>query len=409
MNVAYCGLLLPEEKKLSERSKERLSGISGHKVTMATIKGIDANLDTPVTVFNIINTLNYPHFPQLIFPTEQWSHMLNSEDWHIGYMNIIGIKYITQTVNLYRKLSEWIKKRGNEECIICVHYIYYPAMLAACLCKKRYKTQVKLCLNTGDIPGKFGLGSQVQSSLKDFLIRNVIEKGIMSMAKSFDNFVFVTEDMATAFDVKEKPHVIIEGTYIRPQYAEEYEIYSNFENKKKRIFYAGALRPEYGIEHLLRAFSMIRDNDFELILAGGGPSEDTIKKFAEQDSRIHFLGFITPQEVLKQQKKATVLVSPRTSELEYVKYSFPSKSLDSLASGVPYVAHKLPCDPPEYKDYIQYADNESDEGLKDKLYEICSLSTEERRALGRKAMNFILTEKNPDNLCKKIVEMWRNA
>ena len=80
MNIAYCSLLLPEEKRLSERSKERLSGISGHKVTVATIKGIDENLDSPVTIFNIINTLNYPHFPQLIFPTEQWSHAEYSKD-----------------------------------------------------------------------------------------------------------------------------------------------------------------------------------------------------------------------------------------------------------------------------------------------------------------------------------------
>ncbi len=407
MNIAYCSLLLPEEKKLSERSKERLSGISGHKVTTATIKGIDANLDSPVTIFNIINTLNYPHFPQLIFPTEQWSHAECSKDWHIGYVNIIGIKYIMQTLTLYWKLSSWIKSKNNEACIICVQYIYYPAMLAACLLKKRYKKQVKLCLNTGDIPGKFGLKSQVKSGLKDFLIRNVIEKRIMSMAKFFDNFVFVTEDMATAFDVKEKPHVVVEGTYINPKYAEE-EIYLNSEDKKKRIFYAGALRPEYGIEHLLRAFSMIKDNDFELVIAGGGTSEDLIKQFEKKDSRIKFLGFITPQEVLKQQKRATVLVSPRTSELEYVKYSFPSKALDSLASGVPYVAHKLPCDPPEYGNYIQYADNESDEALRNKLYDICCLSQMERNEIGKAAMDFILKEKSPEKICKKIVDMWRN-
>ena len=44
MKVAFCGLLLPEEKGLTKRAKRRLPGISGHKVTSSLIDGIDANL-----------------------------------------------------------------------------------------------------------------------------------------------------------------------------------------------------------------------------------------------------------------------------------------------------------------------------------------------------------------------------
>lgn len=40
MNIAYCSMLLPEEKKLAERSKERLSGISLHRFTGALIQGL---------------------------------------------------------------------------------------------------------------------------------------------------------------------------------------------------------------------------------------------------------------------------------------------------------------------------------------------------------------------------------
>ena len=71
MKIAYCSLLLPEEKRLAERTRGRLPGVSLHKFTRALIKGLDENLTEPIKVLNIINTLNYPNFPDLIFKTEK--------------------------------------------------------------------------------------------------------------------------------------------------------------------------------------------------------------------------------------------------------------------------------------------------------------------------------------------------
>lgn len=404
MNVAYCSLLLPEEKKLSERTKERLSGISGHKVTKAEIYGIDSNLDSPVNIFNIINTVNYPKFPQLVFPDEVWNHTSISDhvDYHLGYINLFGIKYITQYRSMKKALKKWANEH-QEPCMICVHNIFLPAMLAAVHVAKKNKSKIKLCLNTGDIPGKYGLQSQFKKNIKQILTGELVDKSVLRLAKMFDCFVFVTADMAKAFEVADKPFTVVECTYLEPEYANG-KIIS--ESDKKRIFYAGSIREEYGIGHLLRAFSLIKDEDYELVIAGGGSGEDLVKKYANKDSRIKFLGFITPQEVLQWQLSSYVLVSPRQSNREYVKYSFPSKSVDSLATGVPYVAHKLPCDPPEYAGYINYPDGESDEDLKEKIMEICEMSTEERRAIGRRGQQFILKEKNPKVMTKRIVDMW---
>ncbi len=406
MNVAYCSLLLPEEKKLAERAKERLSGISGHKVTYAAIKGIDENLHHPVTVFNIINTLNYPKFPQVIFHEEKWSHVGGSKDWHIGYINLFGIKYVTQAVNLHKKLRKWVRSRGHGKCLVCVHYIYYPAMLAAAWLKKEYGNRVVLCLNTGDVPGKYGLCPQEKMNLKRFLIEQIVDKGIMKMADAFDCFVFATKDMAEAFDVNSKPFVVLECVYTPPVASNAIEPEKKVMRNKKIVFYAGALREEYGIGHLLRAFSLIRDPDYRLVLAGGGSAEKEVRKAAKKDSRIKYIGFISPKEVVGWQQRSTVLINPRTSGLDYVKYSFPSKSVDSLASGKPYIAHKLPCDPPEYGQYIQYADDETDKGLRDKIVEICEMPEKEREWIGNKGKMFILNEKNPKAMCERIVDMW---
>lgn len=404
MKVAYCSLLLPEEKKLVERTKERLSGVSLHKLASAVIKGLDSNLDEPLDVFNIINTVNYPGFPQIVFRTEKWCHAEGAEDWHIGYINLFGIKYITQCVGMYRKLKKWVKKQ-KEKCVICVHHIYFPAMLATYMVKLKYSDKVSICLFTGDMNGKYGLPSQDCKKLKTRMI-GFLENGIDSLARKFDSYILVTKPMAEAFGVEEKPYTVLECVYS----GEEKDVEQCLpikSRKEKIIFYAGAIREEYGIMHLLRAFSLIEDVNFRLWIAGGGKAEAAVKEYASKDKRVEFKGFITPKEVAELQNEATIVVSPRTSELDFVKYSFPGKTMECLTSGKPYVAHCLPCDPPEYAEYIQYAADDSDEALMRKIVEVCNLSDEERRKIAEQACAFIVREKNPQRMCEKVTEMWR--
>lgn len=405
MHIAYCSLLLPEEKRIAERAKKRLPGISLHKFTSAILRGLDENLDGGVDVFNIINTRNYPDFPQLVFKTEKWSHKEGANDWHISYVNLFGIKYMTQAEGLYRKLCKWVASKGDEPCLICVHHIYFPAMYAATKVKRKFGDQVKLCLITGDMNGAFGLAAQTGNCLKQRLTLR-LEKKVDQLAKGFDCFVFATEHMAQAFGVEDKPFTVVECAYAEPSYYSSLEDTSD--ESEKIIFYAGALREEYGIPHLLRAFSMIEGENYRLWLAGGGNAEHIIAEFAEKDPRIEFLGFITPQEVDLRQKRATVLISARTTEYAFVKYSFPSKTMEGLASGKPYIAHRLPCDPPEYADYILYAE-ESDEALRDKMVQVCELPKAQRDAISQKARDFVLREKNPKIMSKRIVDMWKQV
>ncbi len=403
MKIAYCSLLLPEEKKLAERSKKRLPGISLHKFTRAVIHGMDTNLPEPVTLFNIINTHNYPNFPALTFPTERWSHGSGAQDWHIGYINLFGIKYITQANNLYKKLDAWRKAQGEEHCVVCVHHIFYPAMKAVCKLKKKYGEKITTCLITGDMTGKYGLQSQYKPSLKQKLTGN-LEQKIDSLAKSFDCYVFATKDMATAFGVETKPFTVVECAYLAPPYT----VQATEDPQHKTLFYAGAIREEYGIPHLLRAFSMIDDPSYRLQLAGDGNVADLVRQYAEKDPRIQYLGFLTPQLVDMYQQQATAQISPRVAgNYEFVKYSFPSKTMECLTSGKPYIAHRLPCDPPEYAQHIQYARDESDEALRDKILEVCELPREKREQIGKDAREFILREKNPEAMTKRIVTLFQ--
>lgn len=71
-------------------------------------------------------------------------------------------------------------------------------MLVAVWLKKEYGNRVVLCLNTGNVPGNYGLRSQEKMNFKRFLIEGIVDKDIMKMAGVFDCFVFATRDTAEA-------------------------------------------------------------------------------------------------------------------------------------------------------------------------------------------------------------------
>lgn len=241
MKVAFCSLLLPEEKELTKRAKKRLPGISGHKLTSALIAGVDENLEEPVTVFNIINTFNFPNFPDLIFKTEKWSHRPGSADLHIGYINLFGIKYITQTYNLYKKLCKWKKQNAGEQCVVCVYNIHLPMLLAICTLKRKYGDGVLICLSTGDLTGKYNSIPYRQPGIKEWLIWQM-GKYINKLAREFDCFVFATKYMAEALGVEAKPYTVLECTYSEPEYMRETAPEQAGRSIDKIIFYAGALK-----------------------------------------------------------------------------------------------------------------------------------------------------------------------
>lgn len=63
------------------------------------------------------------------------------------------------------------------------------------------------------------------------------------------------------------------------------------------------------------------------------------------------------------QQQATLLVNPRKGHEEYTKYSFPSKTMEYMASGTPTIMYKLPGLPIEYEEYLVLLPDNSQETL----------------------------------------------
>ena len=205
MDIAYCSMWIPESGNLANNEKVYARGISSHKFARALIFGMEYHLGRPVSLFNVINTPNFPEIPCLLVKSQQWAHVEGAEDYQIGFINLLGIKYITQAANLYKDLDKWIKQSAEEKHAICVHYLYYPFMIAAYALKRKYTDRVVLCLITGDLVGKYTVVIPgYERGIKQKIL-NFVNRRVEMLAKQFDGFVFATKELVASLNVEDKP------------------------------------------------------------------------------------------------------------------------------------------------------------------------------------------------------------
>ena len=105
---------------------------------------------------------------------------------------------------------------------------------------------------------------------------------------------------------------------------------------------------------------------------------------------------------MQEERKATLLINPRPTNEEYTKYSFPSKTLEYMASGTPVLMTRLPGMPKDYEEYVYLFDEETVEGFANTLGEVLQ-SKSELQEKGKRAREFILTTRNNRGQALRII------
>ena len=314
-----------------------------------------------------------------------------------GFLNL----YMYSRHDIYMKMQSTIGKiveQSNE--MVCVFvYAIMPWTMHACYrIKKKYGEKVKQVLIVPDLP-------EYQGTRKHYIQEVLLKKRKHNYIKyynAFDGFIFLTKDMAERIPVRFRPWIVIEGIY---NFKDDFEVIKNNTDNIKTLFYSGTLNERFGILNLLDAFCMTSNPDYRLVLCGSGDTADIIKEKAKQDSRIQYLGLLARSEVLKKQREATLLVNPRTSEGEFTKYSFPSKTMEYLASGVPTLIYSLPGIPEEYFNYCYHIEELGVDALYNKIEELLNLDDSLLEKMGARARAFVIENKNPYKQCARIEDL----
>ena len=110
-------------------------------------------------------------------------------------------------------------------------------------------------------------------------------------------------------------------------------------------------------------------------------------------------------EIVEREMAATLLFNPRQTGEEYVKYSFPSKTMEYMSTGTPVLTTVLPGMPKEYHPYVYLLEEETADAIAEKLRQIFAQPADALFEKGMKAREFILKEKNNVTQAGKILAM----
>lgn len=402
IDYAFLTMLIPKQ---IEREVDKLS--IGNMQTAANAlqwkiyNGLCQNLERNVVLLNALPVGSYPQYYKKIkikefcFATE-----FGTENINIGFCNVKLIRNYFQKRNILKALNKWMLSSGNDK-VLFVYTLSLPFLSAIVKIKKVY-SKLKVCAIVADMPDMLNLSTDKSIFQKKF--EKWSADRVYHNIDSIDYFVLLTKYMAEYLKIN-KPYIVMEGiaddvSNLKP---------TRYDRKLKFVVYTGMLHKRFGIMDLVQAFMLIGNSNYRLILCGIGDAEADIIKSSKVDSRIVFKGQVSREEVLKIQADATVLVNPRKNTELFTKYSFPSKTMEYLASGTPVVAYKLDGIPDEYDQFINYVPDNSIESLARILTEICEKPESWRKEMGARAREFILRNKNCVVQTKKILDLIKIA
>lgn len=394
MDIIFISSIYPpdREEEIRQNSKFGIDNASNN-LQWAILTGLDFFYPS-LRVISQPGIGTYPlKYKKLFLKKSIFAHKKGAVDYCLGFINVPLIKHVIKTIDLYKTLKKNINP--NIETTIVIYAVHSPYLKAA-IEAKRNNDKIKICQIVPDLPQYM---SESRNPIYRFL-KSIDAIVINKYIKKVDSFVLLSEYMTSALKVGKRPWTRVEGIFQQSDNI-EYELKEEY----KTILYTGTLARRYGIINLLDAFDAIKDSNYRLWICGEGDSRNEIEKRKKSDARIKYFGQLRYNQILTLQKKATVLVNPRTSEGDFTKYSFPSKTMEYLASGTPCITYRLQGIPEEYFQYCFIVKNENIEGLKEMIIDVCEKDQLELNEIGRKASLFIQKNKNPIAQVKRISEM----
>lgn len=306
---------------------------------------------------------------------------------NLQFINIVLLKHYFRRVILKRKIHKIAKERNNKEKTIILAYALTSDNISCAAYAKKIIPNSQTCFIVPDLPEY--MDTRVSDKISDKVrryIKNYDMKYIYNHLDNVDGFILLTKFMAER--LRASKYIVMEGVAPENEYAQ-----TTIKVDREVILYTGTLNKKYGVVNLIDAFRMLND-DCELWICGDGDSTDYVKQASCEDERIKYLGVLSRDEILSLQTQVSVLVNPRSNTGEFVKYSFPSKTLEYLASGTPVVGYKLDGIPSEYDPYIIYINPDSPDGITLALRQVLHMTKEERSQIGHNAKLFVTQNKN---------------
>ena len=314
---------------------------------------------------------------------------------YIPFLNFQIIKYVFVFFITFFKVIFWrFYNHKDERIIVCDILNVSIAWSTFIACKLTSQPIVAIIT---DLPVFL-----VSNTGKLTFLKRIYLKLASFVMHRFDYYIGLTQQMNEVVNPSNKPFLVMEGLVDSEISIEKNRVVLN--NTKKILLYAGGIYEKYGIKNLIEAFMELKINDVVLHIYGSGDLENKMAEYCKLDERIFYFGLVSNFTIVEQLGKATLLINPLPTNEEFTKFSFPSKHMEYMVSGTPLLTTKLPGMPIEYNDFVYLFDDETVNGIKEKLEHLLSKPCDELNRLGNMGQKFVLNNKSNEIQAKRIID-----
>ena len=392
--VFLGGLLLERQIPQIERDSRSVIQYAADALQRALLRGFTLYHDLDVRLVNVPYIGSYPKtYRKAWFPGVTDLLFGKVPVTGMGFFNLLVARDHFRRRAAFRGLTPLVRPPGD--CIVVVYSAHLPFVRAALDCR-RLNPALRICVIVPDLIEHMGDYGPLRK-----ILANHNGKEFRKLATRVDHLVVLTPHMATELGIGPERHVVIEGIYD----PEAHLPAAPWSDEPAPIFiYTGTLATRYGILDLLDAFSRLDVPSARLWICGMGDAQAAVEDLARRDPRVTYHGRVPRTEALALQARAHVMVNPRRPEGEFTRYSFPSKTLEYLASARPVIMHWLPGIPEDYRPHLITPETGDAMGLAQAMQRVAALPRDELRRIGEAGRDFVLARKTPRAQIGKLLQ-----
>ncbi len=390
MNVLYLSSLLPRDLF------DALLKVDKSSYVVAPQKFHQILVDGMVQNGHSVKAISY--LPESL-PYQANLEEEGVEYFFTKYHSTPGIKHLQISLSTFSIIRSLIRNGFKPDVIIC-DTLKVSLCLGALLSKYLMQTRV-----TGIVTDIMGVFVHKDTNM----IRNAATIISKKYITKFDNYILLTKQMNEVVNPYHKPFIVMEGVCQQSlnSYKKNPEDQSSSPSNIRNLFYAGGRPSKDGVDLLIEAFKQIENDNIRLNIFGDMPGH--IVGIDPIDSRIVYHGVVNNAQIIEEERNSYLLINPRPTGETYTLYSFPSKVMEYMSTGVAMVTTKLAGIPDEYFNHSYTFETCSIECYRDTLKRILELPEQEVFEKGNSARKFVTEQKNNLIQTERILDFTTNS
>jgi len=371
--LAYFAALGPDEPRM----RSRAFSPAGHLWQRGLVGGLAA---AGLEASPVVGFPPFPAFPEgpLVVRSRAESRSIPGlpPARLVGYPNLPLIKILAIGVRAALALRRWARATPGKTRVALLYNVSVPPAWLLAAVARKYGVHLVASLNDIWIPGALvpaTAGRRLDYVLQRWAIRRLSAALVVSEAIAADFLGSV-------------PYLRVEGGVFPEQVRAG--IRWRRDSPGFTVGFAGSLEPYNGVREVLAAAEALAGEGVCFRIAGAGSLAPEVARRAAACPAVEYVGALDLERVPEFYGGCDLLLNWRTTRAIDLRYFFPSKLLELLASGVPVLSTRMSGVLDGFGDHLLVSDDESATALAAAVRRAARTESAELRALGERAARF---------------------